>query len=85
VGGRGAAIRPPESERLPLEDLVRGYTLSGAYQLRMEAKLGSVEIGKLADLVVLDKNLFDVDRYDISTLSPSAVLLEGKVVSGRLP
>jgi predicted amidohydrolase YtcJ len=85
VGGKDAAIRPPEDERLPLEDLVRGYTLNGAYQLRMETKLGSVEVGKLADLVVLDKNLFEIDRYDISTLSPSAVLLEGKVVSGRLP
>ena len=84
-GGKGAAVRPPESERLGLEALVKGYTLSGAYQLRMERKLGSIELGKLADLVVLDKNLFEVDRYEISKLSPSAVLLEGRVVSGKLP
>jgi predicted amidohydrolase YtcJ len=85
LGGKDAAIRPPEDERLPLEDLVKGYTLSGAYQVRMDRKLGSIEVGKLADLVVLDKNLFDVDRYEISNLSPSAVLLEGRVVSGHLP
>jgi len=84
-GGKDAALRPPESERLRLEDLVKGYTLSGAYQLRMEGKLGSIAVGKLADLVVLDKNLFQVDRYEIHNLTPSVVLFEGHVVSGALP
>ena len=84
-GGKDAAIRPPEGERLSLEDLVKGYTISGAQQLRWEEKLGSIQVGKLADLVVLDKNLFEIDRYAISALSPSAVLFEGRVVSGSLP
>jgi hypothetical protein len=83
--GKQAPVRPPENERLSLEALVKGYTRSGAYQLRMDAKLGSIEVGKLADLVVLDKNLFEMDRYEISNLSPSAVLIEGRVVSGKLP
>ena len=64
---------------------MKGYTLSGAYQLRMEGSLGSVEVGKAADLVVLDKNIFEISRYDIHRVAPEAVLIEGKVVSGRLP
>ena len=84
-GGKDAKLRPPESERLRLEDLVKGYTRSGAYQLRMERELGSIEVGKLADLVVLDKNLFEVDRYQVHNQAPSAVLFEGRVVSGALP
>jgi predicted amidohydrolase YtcJ len=85
AGGKDAAVRPPENERLPLEELVKGYTLNGASQLGLEQKLGSIQIGKLADLVVLGNNLFEVDRYAISTVSPSAVLFEGSVVSGSLP
>ncbi len=85
AGGKNASVRPPENERLRLEDLVKGYTRSGAYQLRMEKQLGSLEAGKLADLVVLDKNLFEIDRHEIHSLSPSAVLVEGRVVSGALP
>jgi hypothetical protein len=83
--GKDAKLRPPKNERLRLEDLVKGYTRSGAYQLRMEGKLGSIEVGKYADLVVLDRNLFEVDRYEIHDLAPSAVLFEGRVVSGALP
>ncbi len=70
------------SERLDLEDLVKGYTSSGAYQLRMEDQLGSIEVGKLADLVVLDRDLFEVDRYAIHTVQPEAVFMEGKIISG---
>jgi predicted amidohydrolase YtcJ len=42
------------------------------------------EAGKLADLVVLDQNLFEIDRNDIQHTKPVAVMMEGKIVSGRL-
>jgi predicted amidohydrolase YtcJ len=84
-GGPRAPVRPPEDERLRLEDVVRGYTLAGARQLRRESELGSIEVGKSADLVMLAKNLFEVERYAIRSVAPEAVLMEGRVVSGRLP
>ncbi len=80
--GADAPIRLPMTERLDLEDLIKGFTLSGAYQLRMENQLGSIEVGKLADLVVLDRNLFEVDRYEIHTVRPEAVFMEGEIISG---
>ena len=80
--GEAAPIRLPMSERLALEDLIKGYTLSGAYQLRMEDQLGSIEVGKLADLVVLDRNLFEVDRYEIHTVQPEAVIMAGEIIRG---
>ncbi|HJO04398.1 MAG TPA: amidohydrolase family protein [Acidobacteriota bacterium] len=82
--GEAAPIRLPLSERLDLEDLLKGYTLSGAYQLRMEDQLGSIEVGKLADLVVLDRNLFEIDRYEIHEVRPEAVILEGEIIRGSL-
>jgi len=84
-GGAQAPIRPPEEERLPLEELVRGYTLNGAHQLRRERELGSIEVGKSADLVVLDRNLFEVGAYELHNVKPTAVLMEGRLVAGRLP
>ena len=82
--GEAAPIRLPMSERLDLEDLIKGYTLSGAYQLRVEDQLGSIEVGKLADLVVLDRNLFGIDRYEIHEVRPEAVIMEGEIIRGSL-
>jgi predicted amidohydrolase YtcJ len=80
-----AATRGPESERLDLALMIRGYTINGAYQLRMEDEIGSIETGKLADLVVLDDNLFEMDRYEILDVKPSAVIMEGELIHGALP
>jgi predicted amidohydrolase YtcJ len=79
------ATRGPESERLDLALMIRGYTINGAYQLRMEDEIGSIETGKLADLVVLDDNLFEMDRYEILDVKPSAVIMEGELIHGALP
>ena len=45
----------------------------------------SIEKGKFADLVVLDDNLFDIDRDRIWKTRPAAVLMEGKIIRGALP
>ena len=78
-------IRPPENQQLSIDQLIAGYTQNGAYQLRMENEIGSIETGKLADLVVLNESLFDVDRDKIWKIKPAAVLMEGKVIQGALP
>lgn len=75
----------PATERLNLEDMVKGYTLSGAYQLRMEDSRGSIEVGKSADLLVLNQNLFEVDRYSVHQVKPLAVVKDGELVKGTLP
>jgi hypothetical protein len=78
-------IRMPAAERLDLEMMIRGYTTNGAYQLRMENEIGSIETGKLADLLVLDENLFDLDRYKIWKIKPSIVIMDGELIRGSLP
>ena len=75
-------IKAPLDQRLSLEELLIGYTRNGAYQLRMEDRLGSIEEGKIADFVVLEKNLFDIDPYEISKVKPLAVFLEGRLLQG---
>ena len=75
-------IKSPTDERLSLDELLTGYTRNGAYQLRLEEDLGAIKAGKLADFVVLDKDLFEVDPYEISKLVPRAVVMEGKLMQG---
>ena len=80
-----SAMRQPASERLTIEQMIRGYTINGAHPLRMEDDIGSIEVGKSADLVVLEEDLFAMDPYEIHKIEPSAVMLEGSLVHGKLP
>ncbi|MGN6474347.1 MAG: amidohydrolase family protein [Mycobacteriales bacterium] len=78
------AIREPLSAQLALEDLLHGYTMGGAIQLGINASSGSIEVGKKANLVVLDDDLFTIDAGRIKDIEPSLVLFEGKAVKGAL-
>lgn len=77
---KNAPIQPGKHERLDIATLIKGYTLDGAYQIHMDDKIGSIEVGKKADFVILDKNLFEVDRYDIHNIKVVETILGGQVV-----
>jgi predicted amidohydrolase YtcJ len=79
-GDPGAPVQPREDERLDVESLVRGFTIDAAYQMHMEDEIGSIEVGKKADLVVLDQNLFDVDAYDIHKTNVVLTMMDGDIV-----
>jgi predicted amidohydrolase YtcJ len=83
-GGPDARYAKPRSERMRLDTLVDGYTINGAYQLSRSDELGSIEVGKQADLVVLNQNLFEVSRYDVHKTKPVAVIMDGELVHGEL-
>ena len=83
-GENTAAFRPPETEKLDLELMIRGYTINGAHPFRMEDRIGSIDDGKLADLVVLDVDLFDTDPNAIHKLKPAAVMMEGRWIHGEV-
>lgn len=82
-GEPDAPVQPRESERISVESLVRGFTIDAAYQLHMEDEIGSIEIGKKADLVVLDQDIFEVDAYDIHKTEVVVTVMDGEVVYER--
>ncbi len=67
-------------ERLSIEDAIEAYTLGSAYAEHMEKEKGSLERGKLADIVVLDKNLLDVDPVEYLDTNVILTILGGKII-----
>ena len=78
------SVRPPVSAQLSREILLKGYTINGAKQLRMESILGSLEEGKIANMNVISDNFFDIPADQIGQISFVAVIFDGKVVAGKL-
>ena len=74
-------------ERLSLEDAIRAYTLDAAFAGRHEKSEGSLEPGKLADLIVLSQDLFKIAPGEIADTEVLLTMVGGKVVyqalSGR--
>lgn len=71
-------IFPAAEETLSLEQLIEGYTINGAKQLRMEDRIGSIEAGKEADFLVLQENLLEMDKNSIHEVIPEAVYIRGE-------
>lgn len=73
-----APVLEPADERLSLEQAIRANTMGGAYQLRMEDQIGSIRAGKLADLVVLRKNLFEVGKHEVASVPVDMTMMNGR-------
>jgi predicted amidohydrolase YtcJ len=80
IGAQDADCLPPGSEKLSIDTLLRGYTINGAYQLGAEDKLGSIEVGKLADMVLLEKNIFEQKPDYIHNNRVLMTIMDGDIV-----
>jgi hypothetical protein len=85
LGALGETTEPllPE-EAITLPEAVAAFTINAAYTNRLEKDTGSIETGKRADLVVLDRNLFEIPASEISDTKALVTLFEGKPVHGTL-
>lgn len=72
----------PESNRLDRMEALRLYTLGSAWFSGEEAKKGSIEEGKLADLAVLNEDYFSIPEDRVKHLESVLTVLGGKVVHG---
>lgn len=74
------SVRQPESAKLSVEEMIRGYTRYGAIPLRLEDRIGTIEAGKMANLVVLDKDILAIPETEIHTIKPETVMFDGKFI-----
>jgi predicted amidohydrolase YtcJ len=83
-----ASIDDPEAplfipeERIDLESAIDAFTINAAYLNKHDDRTGSIEVGKLADLVVIDRNLFETEPGEISATEVLLTLFGGKPVYG---
>jgi len=69
---------PPPTQAISVEEGIRAVTIGPAWQVRMEDKIGSIEVGKYADLVILENNLFEIDSSEIADTKVLGTMMNGK-------
>ena len=67
-------------QRLSIDDTLRAYTIGAAFAGRREKTEGSIETGKVADLIILDRNLFQIEPTEIGKTEVLLTMVGGKVV-----
>ncbi len=67
-------------EKLTVEEAVRMYTVNGAFLSLEEEEKGTLETGKLADFVVLDRDIYEIDPTDIKNTRVVMTIMDGKIV-----
>jgi len=68
------------SESVDLTTMIEAYTINGAYQMGLDDMQGSIVVGKRADLVVLDRNLFVIPASEINEAKVTMTIFAGRTV-----
>ena len=82
IGLEGGEILNAD-ERVDLATMIAAYTINGAYIHDQDDLVGSIKVGKKADLIVLDRNLFEVPTHQINEAKVLMTLFDGEVVYQR--
>jgi predicted amidohydrolase YtcJ len=72
-----------EAERVDLATMIAAYTIEGAWLMHHEKETGSIETGKAADIVVLERDLFKVPPAQMDGVRVDLTMLDGKVLYQR--
>lgn len=71
------------NEHVDLATMIDAYTINGAWQIHAEDVAGSIEAGKRADIAIYDRNLFEIDAYEISEARVDFTIFDGRIVYRR--
>jgi len=72
-----------ENERVDLATMIAAYTIEGAWLMHHEKETGSIETGKAADIVVLDRDIFKIPPAELDAVRVDLTMLDGKPVYER--
>ena len=67
-------------QKISIDEAVRAYTAGSAYAEFAEKVKGTITPGKLADIVILDRDIYAVDPADIDKASVVLTIMDGRVV-----
>ena len=80
-GYTGEVIGPDQA--ISVKDALRLYTTNGAYASFEETRKGSIEAGKLADMVVLDRDILTIPEKEIKEVKAETTVVGGEIVYQR--
>lgn len=69
-----------ENERMDLTEILKAYTINAANIMHQGHLTGSIEVGKYADLIILEENLYEIPHEKIGEVKVMETLLEGETV-----
>lgn len=72
--------RQPESAKLEVSEMIRGYTRYGAIPLRLADKIGTIQTGKRANLIVLNEDIFKAKPKNLHKILPAKVMFDGEFI-----
>ncbi len=79
IGKADNPVLAPADQALSVAEAVHANTMGAAYQIRLDDKVGSLEVGKLADMIILDKNILEIDPHDIHTAQVAMTMMNGQI------
>ena len=77
----GAVIGADEA--ITIDEAIKGCTINAAYQIFMDKKIGSLEVGKYADMVIVSDNPKKVAPDDLEKIEILQTYVEGKLVYSK--
>lgn len=88
MGVAGAVLRESKAtgkvsgpeQRITVPEAIRSYTINGAYQDHQEDIKGSIEVGKLADFCIIEKNILKINPHQIRDTRVLMTIVDGKIV-----
>ena len=78
--GMERALTRGEQSLPDIDAAIRAYTVNASYLMQQEDEVGSIEKGKLADIIVLDRNIVEIDLDEVGETKVLLTLLEGEEV-----
>jgi predicted amidohydrolase YtcJ len=76
------ALMGPD-QALTIEETIRIHTINGAWTLRLDDDTGSIEVGKSADMIILNHNLLEIPESEIHNTEVEKTVFKGEVVYAR--
>jgi len=69
-----------QNESMDLTEMLKAYTINAAYLMHQQDMTGTIEVGKSADLIILERNLYNIPIEEISEVRVLETMIEGNTV-----
>jgi len=69
-----------KNESMDLTEMLKAYTINAAYLMHQQDMTGTIEVGKSADLIILERNLYNIPIKEISEVRVLETMIEGNTV-----